>query len=61
MLLADRIFIKIAALPWFFWDQGKRVFISGEQGNKGKILRGTKTILGNGEHKKQIFDIWGTG
>ena len=23
--------------------------------------RGAKTILGNREHKKQIFDFWGTG
>ena len=22
---------------------------------------GTKTILGNREHRKQIFDFWGTG
>ena len=27
-------------------------FISGEQRRKGQILRGTETILGNGEHKK---------
>ena len=23
--------------------------------------RGTKTILGNREHRKQFFDFWGTG
>ena len=27
-------------------------FISGEQRKKGQILRGTETILGNGEYKK---------
>ena len=35
------------------------VFISGEQGNKGQILRGTKTILGNREHKKTNFRFLG--
>ena len=43
----------------------------GEQGNKGIYFKGTgeqrlnfegtKTILGNREHRKQIFDFWGTG
>ena len=36
--------------------------ISGEQGNKGQIFegnRGTKTILGNTEHKKTNFRFWG--
>ena len=39
---------------------GGRAFISGEQ---RQILRGmgTKTILGNREHKKTIFHFWGTG
>ena len=45
----------------------------GEQGNKGIYFRGTweqrpnfegnretKTILGNREHRKQIFHFWGT-
>ena len=27
-------------------------FISGEQRKKGQILRGTETILGNGEYEK---------
>ena len=38
-------------------------FIPGEQGKKVKILveQGTKAILGNMEHKKTIFDSWGTG
>ena len=49
------------ALPGVLGNRGKRVFISGEQGNKGQILRGTKTILGNREHKKTNFDFWGTG
>ena len=35
------------------------VFISGEKGNKGQILRGTKTILGNREHKKTNFRFLG--
>ena len=46
------------ALPGVLGNRGKRVFISGEQGNKGQILRGnrgTKTILGNSEHKKTNF------
>ena len=43
------------------WFLGTGAFISGEQGNKDQILRGTKTILGNMEHKKTIFDFWGTG
>ena len=38
-------------------------FIPGEQGTKVKFLveQGTKAILGNMEHKKTIFDSWGTG
>ena len=43
---------------------GNRAFISGEQGNKGKILRGTgeqRQYLGTGNIRKQIFDFWGTG
>ena len=38
-------------------------FISGEQGNKGQILRGTgeqRQYWGTGNLRKQIFDIWGT-
>ena len=49
------------ALPGVLGNRGTRAFISGEQGNKGQILRGTKTILGNREHRKQIFGFWGTG
>ena len=51
----------VEALPGVLGDRGTREFISGEQGNKGQILRGTKTILGNREHKKQMFDFLGTG
>ena len=42
-------------------NRGKRAVISGEQGNKGQILRGTgtKTILGNREHKKTNFRFLG--
>ena len=38
-----------------FGNRGTRVFISGEQGNKGKKNegnRGTEAILGNREHGK---------
>ena len=45
----------IEALPGVLGNRGNREFISGEQGNKGQILRGTKTILGNREHKKTNF------
>ena len=34
-------------------------FISGEQGNKGQHIRGTKTILGNRKHKKANIRFWG--
>ena len=39
-------------------------FISGEQGNKGQILRGTgeqRQYWGTGNIRKQIFNFWGTG
>ena len=39
-------------------------FISGEQGNKDQILRGTgeqEQYWGTGNIRKQIFDFWGTG
>ena len=38
-------------------EQGKRASISREQGIEGQILKGTKTILGNREHRKQIFNF----
>ena len=41
--------------PRVWGIRGERAFISGEQENKGQILRGTKTILGNREHKKTNF------
>ena len=47
-----------------FGNRGKRVFILGEQGNKGQILRGTgeqRQYWGTENIKKQIFDFWGTG
>ena len=40
------------------------VFISGEHGNKGQILRETgeqRQYWGTGNIRKQIFDFWGTG
>ena len=49
------------ALPGVLGNRGNMSFISGEQGNKGQLLRGTMTILGNREYKKTIFDFWGTG
>ena len=42
--------IQYRGPPRGFGEQGKRVFISGEQGNKGQILRGT------GEQRQ----YWGT-
>ena len=52
------------ALPGVLGNRGKRVFISGEQGNKGQILRGTgeqRQHWGTGNIRKQIFDFGGTG
>ena len=46
------------ALPGVWGNRGKRVFISGEQGNKGQILRGTREqrqYWGTGNIRKQIF------
>ena len=40
------------ALPGVWGSMGKRTFIKGEKGNEGQVLRGTKTIVGNREHKK---------
>ena len=48
-----------------FWGTGeKRVFISGEQGNKCQIFRGTgeqRQYWETGNIRKQIFHFWGTG
>ena len=47
-----------------FGGTGEKAFISGEQGNKGQILRGTgeqRQYWGTGNKRKQIFDFWGTG
>ena len=44
-------------------NMGKRVFILGEQGNKGQILRGTgeqRKYSGTGNIRK-LFDFGGTG
>ena len=54
----------LEALPGVLGNRGTRAFISGEQGNKGQILRGTgeqRQYLGTGNIRKQIFDFWGTG
>ena len=50
------------ALPGVWGNRGKRGFISGEQGNKGQILRGTgeqRQYWGTGNIRKQIFDFLG--
>ena len=48
-----------------FWGTGEKlVFISGEQGTKDQILRGTgeqRQYWGTGNIGKQIFDFGGTG
>ena len=48
--------LKIEALPGVLGNRGERALF---QGNKGQILRETKTILGN--MRKQSFDFCGTG
>ena len=45
------------ALPGVLENRGKRTLILGEQ---RPILRGTKTILGNREHKKASFRFLGS-
>ena len=48
------------ALPGVLWNTGKRVFISGEQGNKGQILRRTgeqRQYWGTGNIRKQISNF----
>ena len=48
------------ALPGVLGNKGNRAFISGEQGNKGQILRGTgeqRQYWGTGNIRKQIFDF----
>ena len=40
-----------------FWGTGEQGHSF--QGNKGQILRGTKTLLGSREHKKTNFRFWG--
>ena len=39
--------------------RGRRVIISDEQGDKGQILRGTRTILRNREHEKTNVQFLG--
>ena len=49
------------ALPGVLGNRGTRSFISGEQGNKGQILRGTgeqRQYLGKG-NKENKFSIFG--
>ena len=47
------------ALPGVFEKQGKQGIFSGEQRPNFKGNRGTKTILGNREHKKTNFRFLG--
>ena len=56
--------VRYEALPGVLGNRGKGAFISGEQGNKGQILRGTgeqRQFCGTGNIRKQIFDFGGTG
>ena len=50
---------KCEALPVGWGKRGRRVIISDEQGDKGQILRGTKTILRNREHEKTNVQFLG--
>ena len=56
--------LNIEALPGVWGNRGTMAFISGEQGNKSQILRGTgeqRQYWGTGNIRKQIFDFLGTG
>ena len=56
--------MSLEALLGVLGNRGTRAFISGEQGNKGQILRGTgeqRQYWGTGNIRKQIFDFLGTG
>ena len=53
--------MTIEALPGVWGNREKRAFILGEQRPNFEGNRGSKTILGNREHKKQIFVFLGTG
>ena len=52
------------ALPGVLGNSGKGFYFRGrgigEQRTNFEGNRGTKTILGNREHKKTNFDFWGT-
>ena len=50
------------SLPDALGNRGNDIYSRGT-GNKGQILSGTgyKCNIGNMEHKKTIFDSWGTG
>ena len=50
------------SLPGVLGNRGNDIYSRGT-GNKGQTLveQDTKAILGNMEHKKTIFDSWGTG
>ena len=58
------ILVIFEALPGVLGNRGKRIFIPGEQGNNGQILRGTREprqFWVTGNIRKQIFDFWETG
>ena len=50
------------SLPGVLGNRGNDIYSRGT-GNEGQTLveQDTKAILGNMEHKKTIFDSWGTG
>ena len=57
------VLITEEALPGALGNRGKRVFISGGQGNKDQILRGNgeqRQYWGTGNIRKQFIDFWET-
>ena len=57
-----RLITKDEAFPGVLEYRGNRAFISGEQGNKGQILRGTgeqRQYWGTGNIRKHIFRFLG--
>ena len=58
----DRNASYFEALPGVFGNRGNRAFISGEQGNKGQLLRKTgeqRQYWGTEKYKKTIFRFLG--
>ena len=57
-------YITAEALPGVWENKVNRAFISGEQRNKGQILRGTgeqRQYWETGNIRKQILDFWEQG